>query len=136
MRKSERRITGKKRGRSATNFDLVIGRRLRAHRLSHQMSQTDLARKLGISFQQLQKYERGENRISVSRLKEISEALEVPIAAWFRGDEPTGASSNELDAVEFMANTRAIRLLKSFSEIGDAKVQNLVVDLCERLAKQ
>jgi transcriptional regulator with XRE-family HTH domain len=120
--------------RKATKFDVVIGGRLRAHRLSHRLSQGELAERLGITFQQIQKYERGTNRISASRLKEVSEILQVPIAAWFADTKPSRKLPDTGDAREFITNARAMRLLKSFSQIKDSKAQNLIADLCERLA--
>jgi transcriptional regulator with XRE-family HTH domain len=74
---------GKGRARKAMSFDVVIGGRLRAQRLAQRMSEEEFARKLGLTFQQVQNYECGACGISVSRLKKISEILGVPIAAWF-----------------------------------------------------
>jgi transcriptional regulator with XRE-family HTH domain len=121
--------------RRATHFDVVIGGRLRAHRLSHELSQEELADRLGITFQQVQKYEKGANRISAGRLKEISDILQVPIATWFADEKRSSRKRpDRADVHEFITSARAIRLLKSFSRIKDAKTQNLIADLCERLA--
>ena len=77
---------GKGRARKAASFDVVIGGRLRAQRLAQRMSEEEFARKLGLTFQQVQNYECGACGISVSRLKKISEILGVPIAAWFSAE--------------------------------------------------
>lgn len=65
--------------------DIYVGSRLRAHGLAVGLSQTDLAQKAGITFQQVQKYERGANRISASRLQEFSQVLQVPASFFFEG---------------------------------------------------
>jgi transcriptional regulator with XRE-family HTH domain len=141
---------GKGRARKAMSFDVVIGGRLRAQRLAQRMSEEEFARKLGLTFQQVQNYECGACGISVSRLKKISEILGVPIAAWFSDDglpapaQETGPVTHlrtlELlrsqgdDAREFVANARTLRLLKSFARLTDDKSKALVLELCETLA--
>jgi transcriptional regulator with XRE-family HTH domain len=144
---------GKGRARKATSLDVAIGERLRAQRLAQRMSEQEFARKLGLTFQQVQNYERGASRISVSRLKRISEILGVPIAAWFSDDalpvetrarQETGTvtqlgvlellRAHDDDAREFVANARTLRLLKSFAQLSDGKSQALVLELCETLA--
>lgn len=69
--------------RAATTMDVVIGRQIRAFRTSKGLSQTDLGGKIGITFQQVQKIEKGINRISASRLHRVAKALETPIAEFF-----------------------------------------------------
>jgi transcriptional regulator with XRE-family HTH domain len=123
--------------RKTTSLDVLIGTRLRAHRLSRNLSQEELAASLGISFQQIQKYEKGANRVSASRLKEISDVLGVPIATWFADHKPSKKKiPDQADAHSFITNVRSMRLLKSFSQIEDARTQNLISDLCERLAEK
>ena len=78
-------MSGKKGTRSAGDVDRHIGGRLRQRRLEREMSQEILAERLGITFQQVQKYERGVNRISASRLFDIATVLELPIADFFEG---------------------------------------------------
>ena len=70
--------------RKTDDLDLLIGRRLRERRILLAISQEELARRIGLSFQQLQKYEVGENRISAARLFKLSEILAVPISWFFR----------------------------------------------------
>ena len=69
--------------RRADSRDAEVGRRVRSRRLECRLSQTDLADKIGVTFQQVQKYEKGVNRIGAGRLQRISEALEVPITFFF-----------------------------------------------------
>ena len=70
--------------RKSDELDLVIGRRIRERRMLLAISQEDLAKKINLSFQQLQKYETGENRISATRLFRLAQVLEVPITWFFR----------------------------------------------------
>src|SRR5881227_4132536 len=69
--------------RRADNRDAEVGRRVRSRRLECRLSQTELADKIGVTFQQVQKYEKGVNRIGAGRLQRISEALDVPITFFF-----------------------------------------------------
>jgi transcriptional regulator with XRE-family HTH domain len=143
--------SGKGRARKATSFDVVIGGRLRARRLAERMSEEEFARKLGLTFQQVQNYECGASGISVSRLKKISEILRVPITAWFSDDATAEPAPREVASVshahalevlraqdedtrQFVANARTLRLLRSFARLSDGKSQALVLDLCETLA--
>jgi len=128
----------------------MVGSRLRAQRLAQHMSEEEFARKLGLTFQQVQNYENGTSGIRVSRLKHISEILGVPIAAWFSDEglpaptQQTGGGthsqtlellqSQDNDAREFVTCARTLRLLKSFVQLSDGKSQTLVLELCETLA--
>ena len=78
-----KKATRKKSPRSASPIDKYIGARMRESRLALNMSQTDLGEKLGVTFQQIQKYEKGRNRVSAARLFEICEALDVSFASMF-----------------------------------------------------
>ncbi|MBR1218553.1 helix-turn-helix transcriptional regulator [Bradyrhizobium sp. U87765 SZCCT0131] len=124
-------------------YDVEIGQRIRAQRLSRGMSQEDLAERLGITFQQVQKYEKGGNRVTAARLREIANALKLPIVSFYGHDSyaaDNGARKNgetsDLHVQEFITSTRAINLLKHFSRIKDPSVQNMVVFLCEQLAER
>jgi transcriptional regulator with XRE-family HTH domain len=78
----------KRNPRAATAIDAYIAAQIRAHRIARGLSQTALAEKLRVSFQQVQKYEKGVNRVSAARLFEICKALKVPLASMFE-DNPT-----------------------------------------------
>ena len=83
-RRASRRGSPSQRARKTDDLDLLIGKRLRERRILLAITQEDLARRIGLSFQQLQKYEVGENRISAARLFKLGEILEVPITWFFR----------------------------------------------------
>jgi transcriptional regulator with XRE-family HTH domain len=97
--------------RSPDPTDKQIGTLIRAHRISQRMSQTALAQGLGVTFQQVQKYERGTNRVGSGRLKKIAERLGVPITTFFKDPGP----SDPPDEVWAMMQDRyAVELLKVF----------------------
>ena len=110
-------------------------------RLMLDMSQETLANELGITFQQVQKYEKGTNRISASRLQAISEILQVTVSFFFEGASQTafgaqkGAEAPSPDYVsEFLASSDGVRLAKAFTKIGDAKLRRCIVHLVEEIA--
>ncbi|QEE08137.1 helix-turn-helix transcriptional regulator [Bartonella kosoyi] len=101
------------------NIDLLVGKRIRLRRKRLKMSQTTLGHALGISFQQIQKYEKGLNRVSAGRLKEISDILTVPIS-FFYADIITkqhALSSHD----EIISNTEEYLLLKRFRTLTSIK---------------
>ena len=79
----------KKRPRVTTSVDVYIGARMRDRRIALGLTQEDLGQKLGVSFQQVQKYENGSNRVSAARLFEICEALDLSLASMFERDLKT-----------------------------------------------
>lgn len=117
--------------------DADVGRRVRALRIARRMSQTKLADRLQITFQQVQKYEKGSNRISAGRLQGIADALGVPVSFFFSSeDSGVKAIPENMESVfEFMNSAKSLQLLKSFSEIKDPEVKTAIVHLVERLAK-
>jgi transcriptional regulator with XRE-family HTH domain len=118
--------------------DLHVGKRVRMFRVKAGISQTDLAQHLGITFQQVQKYEKGINRISSSRLQKISELLDIPVAALF--EDLPGAKRNSADHpldefVEFLGTTLGQRLVQGFMKVHDKGVRTHLVRLIEGIAE-
>jgi transcriptional regulator with XRE-family HTH domain len=111
--------------------DLLVGQRVRAYRLARHMSQATLAKKVGVTFQQIQKYESGTNRIASSRLKEMSGVLGVGIAALFGEEE--GKNSARHPMAKMLSQPYAARLLKAFGAIPEAKSRLALVKFAERL---
>jgi transcriptional regulator with XRE-family HTH domain len=115
--------------------DIAIGQRIRARRLTSGLSQVELADSLGISFQQVQKYEKGVNRVGSGRLQRIAEVLEVPVAFFFsEGNEAEAPSAGNPVGLEFLTTARSVRLIKAYSRIKDTKLQEKLVDLVEQIA--
>ena len=129
-------------GRSANSTDRHVGSRVRTRRLELAMSQKALAERLGITFQQVQKYEKGTNRISASRLQGIAGALDVPIHFFFedtarpRQHAPKGrqyASPRQVSA--FLATPDGHALMAAFRRITDSKLRHSVLRALESRLK-
>jgi transcriptional regulator with XRE-family HTH domain len=119
-------------------IDVYVGGRLRARRLALGMSQEKLGDALGISFQQVQKYEKGINRIGASRLQHISSILQVPVEYFFEGapgrqkSKVTGPSLAYVS--EFLATTDGPVLAKAFMKIKHAQIRHHIVKLVNAIA--
>jgi transcriptional regulator with XRE-family HTH domain len=120
--------------------DAYVGARLRMRRVMLGMSQSKLGQVLGVTFQQIQKYEKGSNRISASRLRQAAHALEVPVEYFYEGAPTPAAGSEPLESateafdVAFLATTEGFQLNRAFLRIRDPKVRRRIVDLVVSLA--
>jgi len=118
--------------KSTSAADVEVGQRIRARRMAKGMSQTELGNLLGITFQQVQKYERGVNRVGAGRLTRVAEALDVPVSFFFGA---TDAGSEDTRAIlGFLDSSYSLRLLRAFSRIPQTHVQRAVVELVENIA--
>jgi transcriptional regulator with XRE-family HTH domain len=123
-------------------IDKHVGSRVRMRRMMVGMSQEKLGDALGLTFQQVQKYEKGTNRIGASRLQQISHILQVPVAFFFEGapNVPGGTEENLNGAPspayvsDFLATSDGLALTKSFMRIKDQKLRRRIVDLVEQIA--
>jgi transcriptional regulator with XRE-family HTH domain len=116
--------------RRATAEDVAIGERLRALRLDRGLSQSALASMAGVSFQQLQKYESGANRISAGRLMRIAAALGVPVTAFYG---TVGARKSE-QGFAYLRSAGALRLVRAYAEIPERAPKAALVAVAEALA--
>lgn len=110
-------------------IDISVGQRVRAIRELRGLTQTDLAKATGVTFQQIQKYERGTNRVSASRLMLISHALGQPVSAFFEAEEP-GAS----DGLDLFSVSGSKALLEAYGRIETPDQRRIVVALARSLA--
>ncbi len=116
--------------RRTTPVDRLVGARMRLRRQSLGMSQTELAEKIGVAFQQLQKYETGANRIGASRLALIASALGVPITFFFEELTPASQSAGEDDAMMIaLRNPMTVELVKAFVAVPDPTFRRRFLDL-------
>ena len=123
-------------------IDKHVGSRVRMRRMMISMSQEKLGENLGITFQQIQKYEKGTNRIGASRMQNISNVLGVPVSFFFDGapnSGPVGTAGFSEEASpaylsDFLSTSDGIALTRAFLKIPDAKVRRRIVDLVEALA--
>jgi transcriptional regulator with XRE-family HTH domain len=113
--------------------DVAVGRNIRIQRMSKGLSQTDLAVRLGISFQQVQKYEKGINRVGAGRLIRIAKILEVPLMALFV-EAKDARPSIPLSPLRLIADPMPLRLAQAFSAIDDAEIRRSLVALVEKAA--
>ena len=123
--------------RSPNQTDVHIGRRIKMQRLALGLSQTDVAKRLGITFQQIQKYERGINRVGAGRLLEMANLLSVTPAFFFE-DSPRlkpGQSEETPETTELLANKYNLALAQAFNKIRSRGVRRNVLDLVEGLAE-
>ena len=123
--------------RRPTSADSQVGESIRAHRLAAGMSQGDLAKRLGVSFQQVQKYEKGANRVGAGRLPQIADMFGVPIGALFKGtvDASPGRKNGKNVPVKLIADTTTVKLLTAYAEITDRSVRRDLSELVARIAK-
>lgn len=121
--------------------DLHVGARIRLRRRMQGVSQEKLADALGLTFQQVQKYERGANRVSASKLYEIAAALRAPVAYFFDGlADPAGegvgeeaAASDEQDVHAFLMTAEGLELARIFPRVPRGRVRRRVLDLLRAL---
>jgi transcriptional regulator with XRE-family HTH domain len=123
-------------------IDRHVGSRVRMRRMMLGMSQEKLGDALGLTFQQVQKYEKGANRIGASRLQQISQILQVPVSFFFEGvpsqrsdrAEGFGEAPSPAYVSDFLATSDGLALTKAFVRIKDAKLRRRIVDLVEQIA--
>jgi transcriptional regulator with XRE-family HTH domain len=116
--------------------DTEIGQRIRALRLERSVSQTQLGKHLGVSFQQLQKYERGTNRVSAGRLQRIAEFFRVPITYFYDGTGEAPKAGTSDSGLSYLTNRGAVRLLRAYSSISTRGPKTALVVLAEYLSKK
>jgi transcriptional regulator with XRE-family HTH domain len=123
--------------RAANAVDRKVGQKVRTRRLEIGMSQERLAELLGVTFQQVQKYEKGVNRIAVSRLWDISVALEMPVSRFFEGVSTRGVAEGRQDYVDdALATPEGAQLMALFATIKSPKVRRKVLELVRTLTEE
>ncbi|MEQ1817570.1 MAG: helix-turn-helix transcriptional regulator [Terricaulis sp.] len=123
--------------RAANAVDKKVGQRVRSRRLEIAMSQERLAELLGVTFQQVQKYEKGVNRIAVSRLLDIANALEISACRFFDGLERRGVAEDAPDYVnDALATPEGAQLMALFASIKSPKIRRKVLDLAKAVAEE
>lgn len=118
--------------RSADPNDVEVGRRMRERRLELKLSQTDLGEAVGVTFQQIQKYEKGANRVTMGRLTDIARVLDVPLTFFFdKESKASHAATNK--SLEFLSAADAVRLIKAHNRMGP-ELRATFVALAESIA--
>jgi transcriptional regulator with XRE-family HTH domain len=116
------------------SVDRIVGRNIRIYRLQRGLTQTELADQLDLTFQQVQKYEKGTNRVGSGRLLKIATFLGVPVTALFKGSDEM-ADTDKQSLFDQLAKPHANRLLQAFARIDDDGLRRSVVQLVEEIAK-
>ncbi len=124
--------------KSPQAVDRIVGRNIRLRRLAKGISQTELGEKIGVTFQQVQKYEKGVNRVSSGRLSSIAKVLDVSVTALFDHgpDHIRSGRDDEHSPLELLSEPQALRVVRAFSKIGDPAIRRSVVSLVENLSKE
>ncbi len=115
--------------------DRHVGSRVRMRRIMLGMSQEKLGEGLGLTFQQIQKYEKGTNRIGASRIQQIAEILQVPVSFLFEGSPGSsthfGESPSPTYVADFLATAEGLALIRAFTRIPNIKLRRAIVDMVE-----
>jgi transcriptional regulator with XRE-family HTH domain len=130
--------------KSPNPIDKYVGSRVRMRRMMIGMSQEKLGEKLGITFQQIQKYEKGTNRVGASRLQQIATSLSVPPSFFFEGAPVPDASmaagfsepSSPAYVSDFLSTSDGLALAKAFMRVKDPKVRRRIADLVESMVPE
>ena len=126
--------------RAPNPIDQHVGSRVRMRRLMLAMSQEKLGFALGLTFQQVQKYEKGMNRIGASRLQQISHILQVPVAFFFEGapnalaPQGSGSALSMAEIDDFISDSEGLRLIGAFMRIDNATLRRRIVMLVQEIA--
>ena len=124
-------------------IDVHVGSRLRMRRMLVGMSQEKLGESLEVTFQQVQKYERGANRISASRLFDISHILDVPVQYFFDDIRPVRRKKKNqrrkhvdtTQVIKFLSSSDGAQLIRTFSEIDNAQIRRNIIDLVKSISE-
>jgi transcriptional regulator with XRE-family HTH domain len=121
------------RKKAPNPIDQHVGSRVRMRRLMLAMSQEKLGDALGLTFQQVQKYEKGTNRIGASRLEQISHILQVPVAFFFEG-ALIGSALSMAQIDDFVSDSDGLRLMRAFMQIDNATLRRRIAMLVQEIA--
>ena len=119
--------------KQTTDVDRLVGLRITALRKARGLSQTALGTAVGVTFQQVQKYEKGQNRVGAGRLREIARLLEVPVSAFF--DDNTSSDGPQEDVFSFLNAPGSVELLRAYTQIVDDQMRRDVLALVRSAAR-
>ena len=126
--------------KQANAIDVHVGLRIRAARLAAGLSQERLGHQLGVTFQQVQKYEKGSNRVGASRLSNAAKVLSVPVSFFFENeagsDKSPKANDGLLAITEALSTPEGIRIARALALISDPNVRRRLADLLEAMVDQ
>jgi len=121
--------------KNARPVDVLVGQNIRICRMQRGLSQSDLAERVGLTFQQIQKYEKAANRLGASRLIQVADALGVPLATLFEGSATATRGEPDQSGRALLADPHALRLVQAFDRIPDSKHRSAVLQLIETIGR-
>jgi transcriptional regulator with XRE-family HTH domain len=130
---SKKEAIGASMPKQTTDADRLVGLRITALRKARGLSQTALGNAVGVTFQQVQKYEKGQNRVGAGRLREIARLLEVPVSAFF--EDANNPESPQDDVFGFLNAPGAVELLRIYTQITDDQMRRDVLALVRSAAR-
>jgi transcriptional regulator with XRE-family HTH domain len=138
----ESKVEDRRPTRRIIDFDIEIGRRIRVQRTLRNATQTELATAIGITFQQVQKYENGTNRVSAGKLFQIARFLKVSVSVFFEGLETENSTSSDSSAnpgyqqlLAFVTSAEGERLYRAFAQIRKKETQRTLLRMVESLSE-
>jgi len=115
--------------------DIEVGQRIKIQRLAAGLSQTELGESIGVTFQQVQKYEKGANRVGAGRLTQIARVLNIPVNTFFEGRDAIEKVAQGVESpLSLITHPHAFRLLQAYSTLNDGELRRSIVELVERIA--
>ena len=120
--------------KAANEVDVAVGARIRNLRLRNKLSQEEVGRRLSVSFQQVQKYEKGTNRVGAGRLAALAKVFDVPVGAFF-SEAKLSQKAAPRQQIDQLTVRNEIRLLEAYQALHDKRLQNAFVVLAEELAR-
>jgi len=124
------------RARAPNAIDVLVGSRIRLFRMRRKLSQSALGKTLGVTFQQIQKYERGTNRVGASRLMALAEALDVPVSEFFVGAGGGGKERQSPVSKISAFDAQTFRIAEAFVTLSDNELRAILVKLVETVARK
>ncbi len=121
-------------GKAPDSNDAIVGRNIRLQRHARHMSMTELGGRLGVSYQQVQKYEKGMNRVGSGRLARIAEIFGMPIEALFDGATDSRQGVHRTSPLDLIAEKEPFQLVEAFAQIKNRGLRRSIVNLVERIA--
>jgi len=125
--------------KSPDDIDIQVGHRIRILRQEQKISQTHLAEQLGVTFQQVQKYEKGANRVGAGRLTKIANILGVPISRLLGSDENHGLATSGpkggKSPLALLTTPGALRLLRAYGKLADGRMRRAILGVVEKVAE-
>jgi transcriptional regulator with XRE-family HTH domain len=120
--------------RAPQPVDVLVGQNIRICRLQKGLSQTELGERIGVTFQQIQKYEKGANRVGASRLTQIAGVLGIPLPTLFEGTPAAGQAMPDQTARTLLTHPHSLRLLQAFDKITSEAMRSAVLQMIESIA--